>query len=101
MPCYGPSLMMNLLSTINLTMPQSQPHGRVLRRCLGCHLGSQAVMANAVHGTHRPSSSPSSRPLPDGRCKYKNLGLGSDPPTCGCQRFWESERVNVCVCEHH
>ena len=57
--------------------------------------------------------------LPNGECSYRDLGLGTAAPTCGCNRFWvdESHRTLFvrragreaddakhtpwCICGHH
>ena len=52
--------------------------------------------------------------LPDGECNYRDLGLGTTAPTCGCNCFWIDESrhqlvVDVgdirqtpwCICGHH
>ncbi|KAF2230230.1 hypothetical protein EV356DRAFT_509286 [Viridothelium virens] len=65
-----------------------------------------------------PSHGVTTRP-PNGECSYRDLGLGTAAPTCGCHRFWgdESRRKLIlggavqagddirqtpwCICGHH
>ncbi|KAL9089661.1 MAG: hypothetical protein Q9165_005693 [Trypethelium subeluteriae] len=65
-----------------------------------------------------PSHGVTTRP-PNGECSYRDLGLGTAAPTCGCYRFWVDEsrsklilggavqagddirQTPWCVCGHH